>query len=31
MEIDDSKEEELKVTAVYAPVLEENGKKRILE
>ena len=31
VEIDNSKEEELKVTAVYAPVLEENGKKRILE
>ena len=27
VEIDDSREEELKVTAVYAPVLEENGEK----
>ena len=27
VEVDDSREEELKVTAVYAPVLEENGGK----
>lgn len=31
LESDGSKKEELKATAVYAPVLEEKEKKRILE